>query len=258
MILRMDGNSHTYRDDQGVKMDVSATELVKFFRRPFDQIKASEDYAKKHGQTPEYWRQVWEEEGKAGRTFGNALHKMKEDHVMGSTLVKFRNSVKFVRNHNFYNRLEDLDDGVYAELPMGLQSYRIAGKPDEAHIETLGSIRYVDINDHKTNKRIRTEGYRSGGSTPKKMLNPISHLDDCEAVHHALQISIYAYIMEMHGYTPRDLTFTHYLKQPLHTSAPKVYPVAYLRKEVKMMLDYYRKHLKQSICKTTTKTCKGK
>ena len=240
MILRLQGETHTYTDDHGSIYDISVTDLVKKFRKPFDEVAQSKAYAKKYGHTPEYWIEQWRRKGRNGRAFGNALHKMKQEQLNGSALVKFRNSIRFVQNHNFFERLEDLADGVYAELPMGLSSYKLAGTPDEICIESVLRTRFVDVNDHKTNARIRTVGYSQGAASPKKMLYPINHLDDCEFTHHSLQVSTYAYILEMHGYTPRNLSFTHYEKTPLSGSKPTVYPVEYMKKEVKLMLNTYR------------------
>ena len=72
------------------------------------------------------------------------------------------------------------------------------------------------------------------------MLDPISHLEDCEMTHYTLQLSIYQYMLEFFGYLPgirRIIHFPHPI-EGLGTPSPKPYELPYLRNEVIAMLNH--------------------
>lgn len=121
------------------------------------------------------------------------------------------------------DNLYDLEDGYYPELILWNDEYKIAGQADKVFIETKKNKRYIDIDDYKTNKKISKTGYMGN-----KMKAPLSHLPDANYIHYSLQISTYAWLLEEFGYRVRNLSFHHYNKQ---------YPINYMSKEVKLMLD---------------------
>lgn len=102
--------------------------------------------------------------------------------------------------------LSKLAGGVYLELMLYNHKYRVSGQADKTLIEdeiVNGKlIRWVDIDDYKTSKKIEKE-------SRFKMLPPLSHLPATDYYGFALQLSIYAYMLECFGYTIRTLTFTH-------------------------------------------------
>lgn len=55
------------------------------------------------------------------------------------------------------------------------------------------------IKTHNTNKEIKTEGFTNWEGITEKMLDPVSHLDDCNFNHYVLQLSIYMYIILKHN-----------------------------------------------------------
>lgn len=127
------------------------------------------------------------------------------------------------------NDLWGLEDGYYPELLMGNDEFLLAGTADKVFIETIGDIRYVDIDDYKTNKVINEKS-----KYKKLMKDPVSHLDDCNYNHYRLQISLYAWILEQHGYTIRNTSFTHYNKP---------YVFDYMKTEIEQILEDYEKKM---------------
>jgi hypothetical protein len=119
--------------------------------------------------------------------------------------------------------LFDLEDGYYPELILWNDQYKIAGQADKVFIETVGAHRYIDCDDYKSNKKISKHGYKG-----QKMKNPLGHLQDANHTHYCLQISTYAWLLEEFGYKVRNLSFHHYNQQ---------YPINYMHREVKLMLD---------------------
>jgi hypothetical protein len=108
------------------------------------------------------------------------------------------------------------------------------------------------IKTHNTNKEIKTESYVNWEGKSQKMLGPVSHLDDCNYNHYALQLSTYMYIMLKHNpkFKPGKLILHHVLffEEGLdHLGAPIIardingepiikkivpYEVPYLKEEV--------------------------
>lgn len=117
------------------------------------------------------------------------------------------------------------------ELIVNQQSYEIK------HHSTSSIVELRIIEDGKTNKRIRDRGYGN-----KKMLAPLSHLEDCEMSHYSLQLSIYQYMLEYFGFHPgvrRIIHFPHEI-EGLGTPSPAEYELPYLRDEVIAMLTHLK------------------
>ena len=120
---------------------------------------------------------------------------------------------------NLLKDLYDLKDGFYPELLIWNEDNTIAGQADKVFIETIGDIRYIDIDDYKTNRQIKRSAYKN-----QKMKPPLSHLADCNYIHYNLQISFYAWMLEEFGFRVRDLSFHHF---------NQMYKLNYLRSEIK-------------------------
>lgn len=131
-------------------------------------------------------------------------------------------------NQSASRNLFDLVDGFYPELLLWNSEYRIAGQSDKVYIETIGNIRYVDIDDYKTNNKIDYQGYRG-----ERMLDPVSHLQNCNFINYSLKISAYAWMLEQFGFVVRNLGFHHF--NTLHT-------VEYLKEDLEriLKLHYYK------------------
>ena len=69
------------------------------------------------------------------------------------------------------------------------------------------------IKTHNTNKEIKTEGYRNWEGITQRMKAPLSHLDDCDLNHYAVQLSMYMYIILKHNpkLKPGNMTIHHIL-----------------------------------------------
>lgn len=105
--------------------------------------------------------------------------------------------------------LSQLPDGFYPELLIWDDEYKIAGTADKVFIETILGDRYVDIDDYKTNQSIDKKSYYTKGKGFTMMKEPVSHLMDCKHSHYHLQVSIYGYMMEKHGFIVRKVGYHH-------------------------------------------------
>ena len=130
-------------------------------------------------------------------------------------------SEKDYDNQSVADDLSKLEDGFYAELLVFWGP--VCGQADKVFIETEGGVRYVDIDDYKTNKKIKTPIFTY-------FKEPLAHIPSNHVTKYGLAISTYAFILEQWGFQIRNLAFTHYKKYDLETS--KIYPLDYYQKEI--------------------------
>jgi hypothetical protein len=162
--------------------------------------------------TPEEIKQAWTNEALRATTLGTWYHNCRESDICsletmerhGSTVPIFKpieiDGTKFSPN-------QKLTDGVYPEHMVYLKSAGLCGQSDL--VEVIGGE--VHITDYKTNKEIKTEGFTNWEGITTKMNSPVSHLDDCNVNHYALQLSLYMYIILKHNprLKPGILTIHH-------------------------------------------------
>jgi hypothetical protein len=100
--------------------------------------------------------------------------------------------------------------------------------------------RVADVEDYKTNKKLRQYGYQYPDGTYRMMLGPLKHLHDCELTHYTLQLSIYQYMLEWMGFAPgrrRIIHFPHAI-EGIGIPPIKTYELPYLRAEVIAMISH--------------------
>lgn len=136
-------------------------------------------------------------------------------------------------NTSNLNFLRELKDGSYAELLVFSKEHRISGQADEVFIETIDGVRYVDIGDHKTNRK--KPEYKKGSNGT--CFYPIDHLYDCTYTKYWLQVSMYAHLLERLGYVVRNVGFYHY--ENYDYSTKDVVKMKYLGRECKDLLDIH-------------------
>jgi hypothetical protein len=238
--------AHSYTADGTGRKYISATTIIGKFKAPFDKVAVSTAYAKKHGQTPEYWQAEWAKISKTACDKGTRFHKRKEDAMIANGAV-LRDTkhvpvhIKDTLDKSFHD-YRDLPDGVYPELLMWNHYFELAGIADIITIDGA----YFDIDDYKTNNKIDKFSFCHPKTGYKKMLFPLQHLQDCNFNHYQLQLSIYAFMLEqLSGKKCRSICFHHHPPQvdnPLEAQDEGIrYEVKYLKKEVLDMLAVYTK-----------------
>lgn len=176
---------------------------------------------------------AWElnRDNKAAR--GTRYHKKAEDLAYKEGYMSFGSGATKT-NYSYSLDLHQLQDGGYAELLVYLHEFCVAGQVDKAKFETIDGICYVDIDDWKTNDKITTDkGF-------KNYKAPISHLSCNKFNKYALQLSMYAYILECYGYVVRHLRFTHIVLDENENEVQRLpYKIPYLRNECIAVLHDY-------------------
>lgn len=189
----------------------------------------------------------WKDNNKKATDAGTKVHKYKEESLLdfGIDLDIFGLDVKVINLLEEIDDLSKLQDGVYPELMVWNNKFRIAGISDKITIETIGTKRFVDIDDYKTYKKVDEFSFLNKVTGEyKKMLPPIGHIMDCNKFHASLQLSMYGYFLECFGFTIRNIKFTHIIMDEDKTKilGEKPYHCKYLREECVSILKHYDLH----------------
>lgn len=174
-------------------------------------------------------KQKWVEKNKKSIETGSAYHDYmeKESFYRGYEVNPFDGKeYKVIKPYSWKNGIKtqeldfnNLEEGYYPEIILNMGS--IFGQSDRVWVN---KYKEIWVRDYKTNEEIKTE------NKFQKMKAPLSHLDDCEFNHYAIQLSMYGYILESKGYKVMGLGLDHFNNE---------ITVPYMRKEVEsIILDY--------------------
>lgn len=254
---------------------LGVTTFVSMFKPKFDapmqSLKSSKNKKSKwYGLDPEVIQQLWKSEGERGMGLGTYYHNQREANFTAiDTIQRSGREVPVIKPMMEGDLKiappQNLVEGVYPEHMVYLKSAGICGQSDR--VEVINNT--VDIYDYKTNKEIKTQGYRSWDGKTAKMEGIVSHLDDCEFYHYALQLSLYMYMILKHNpkFQPGKLQIQHILFEedgkdkygyPItkrdSNGDPIVkevvpYDLPYLKDEVLSMINWLKDHPKVRIKK---------
>lgn len=205
-ILIFTPQNHKYVSKEADGIDwISVTSFISNFKQPFDADTQSEKSSRNkkskwYKMDPEEIKQAWKAEAKRATDLGTWYHNCREKDLCSlETIERHDSSVpvfKPIENDGIkYSPNQKLQDGVYPEHMVYLKSAGLCGQSDL--VEVVNG--FVHITDYKTNKEIKTEGYTNWEGLTTKMLSPVSHLDDCNLNHYALQLSLYMYMILKHN-----------------------------------------------------------
>lgn len=212
--------NHEYISSDQDKIDwMSITSFLSNFKKPFEAdpiaIKSSKNKKSKwYGMTPEDIKAAWKAEANRATSLGTWYHNCRERDLCDLTTIEREGItvpvVKPVVLDGIKHAPEQkLTEGIYPEHMVYLKSAGLCGQSDLVEVVN-GKL---SILDYKTNKEIKTEGFTNWEGITQKMLAPVSHLDDCNFNHYALQLSLYMYIILKHNpqLKPGNLTIHHIL-----------------------------------------------
>jgi hypothetical protein len=263
-----DNHSYVSSDPSENIQWISVTRLIHHFKEPFDTVKMAEACSK--GKNPKYNKmtpeeiiKLWESENKRAVNLGSWYHDQREKDVLACNTIT-RRGVELqiidplMEGNVKIAPVQQLVQGLYPEHFVYLKSVGICGQGDR--VEVIGDV--IDLYDYKTNKEIKKEGFINKAGKSKKMLPPLSHLDDCNYNDYALQLSAYMYIMLKHNFNfkPGKMQLDH-VEFEIDTVDKNGYPVVatdaagdpivksvtpyeipYLKKEVIAMFKYVQEN----------------
>lgn len=187
----------------------SVTTLIKQYQEDADWDEIATKYAAKNGETPEYWRDLWKQEGSIAGAKGDEIHKYAE-FTMANKVYEIDmermvlqtekcDKIDWFEPWRVMKKLKMMWDvfwlqargvliPVRSEFVVGDAELGVAGMVDQLFWNT--KMQELQIWDWKTSKKIaRHNKYRN-------LTGPLSHLDDCEWIKYSLQIGIYKHIIK--------------------------------------------------------------
>lgn len=270
-MIRFIQDSHQYisvEPSQSVDW-IGISHLVHAFTPPFDPVPASikcsrNPRSKWYGIDPIEIRAAWEGESNRSLIAGTWYHNKEEDRITASPTYKDNGttlnvSKPVIINGEKHAPVQTLQEGfIYPEHLAYLQSEGICGQTDKVQVTN----QRVSIEDYKTYKIVKEEGFRNWEGITQRMLDPISHLDDCNLVHASLQMSLYLYMILKHNplLKPGTLTLRHIIFEqesqdkygyPIYKTDDrgdfiikeiKPYNIPYLKVEVISILSYLKEN----------------
>lgn len=187
--------------------------------------------AKKRKVSQESIKEEWAKIREEAEERGSAYHKSREQ-----AQLKKSGSYKHISNATYKLSLDlaNLEAGFYPELMLVHPNFNIAGTADSVEIFSDGTF---NLSDYKTNKSLDFNSFqvydqRLRKRIPKMMFEPVSHLEDCNGNHYALQLSMYAYILESYGYKLNEMWIDHIVFEDNEVVDIIKYPIRYLKEEV--------------------------
>ena len=211
---------HKYESvDTAQEIDwIGISHLIGSFEPPFDPIAGSIKAARNpkskwYGMDPALIRSIWKGESERSLSAGHWYHSKEEDSVTSSPTYVFNSTIYNVVKPVIIDKikfapLQKLEDNhIYPEHLVYLQSEGICGQADRVEV----SNERVSIRDFKTYKIVKESGFRNWEGITQRLLDPLSHLDNCNLVHATLQMSLYLYMILKHNphLKPGTLTMEH-------------------------------------------------
>jgi len=205
--IHFEEETHTYINLLTDEKYTSSTTFIGKFHKKFEPLRIAQNLIETHPRYIEKYMDIpledaiasltkeWEQSA----TRGTFIHKKLEDYLTGKHIFESDKTT------GYNNRIRQLTDGfnelkltekykqwqIVPEHLIYLDEYKLAGQADLVlfnHQE-----RKFKILDYKTNKK----GVSFNGFQDKRMYPPIEHLQDCNGVHYALQLSLYAHFIEV-------------------------------------------------------------
>jgi hypothetical protein len=190
-------------------------------------------HTKKIMARKKYYLDMWEANGEFARAKGNVQHKEKEREVKGHVATRNESSgqmMEYGAGVDEYGIMEGdfTTTGIYAEVLIWNDQHKIAGQIDRL----LKKGRHIDLEDFKTNKVIKYEGFRG-----RKMKAPLQEFQDCSFSHYTLQLSLYAWMLAQQGYQVGELHLRHIPAQNIDTRIK----VPYRPDAIEKMINHYER-----------------
>lgn len=233
IVFKADDHSYTSIEGEEQIQWTSVTSLISKLKKHFDKEAVAKKVSKNkkskwYGIKPEDIIKIWDNEALRATTLGTYYHNQRESDLcslssleVDGVIIPIVPPVPEINNLK-YAPSQKLEAGVYPEHMVYLKSVGICGQSDL--VEVVNDK--INIIDYKTNKKIDVESYKDWDGISDKLQDPVSHLDDCNFNHYALQLSIYMYIMLKHN--PRlkpGKMFIHHVTFELEGEDEYGYPI---------------------------------
>lgn len=211
-------SSHKYLTEEEEEL-ISVSKFTERFKPKVDWDKVAANVAIKlsKGGNPSTKQDVldkWKKKGNITREVGILFHKIQEQslpeklELYGSVCTK-QNTCAYEGEHKSSIPIHDLENNtVYPELMIYDLTHMICGQSDKVIVVD----NKIHIWDYKTDAEISFNSFSNKWVKPKKLLPPLSHLDDCNGNIYSIKMSLYMYMLwkaNKGRFKPGDLVIEH-------------------------------------------------
>lgn len=215
---------HIYKHKETGKELTSVSKLIHHYTPEFDPDGSILiNCAAKKGVTPEELQKEWDKIRDDSCVRGSAFHNSAEHYLLTGEILKdeWEQQVKDVFS------FETFDGIIYPEQMVYSLEHNVCGTSDIVNVKKNGKCL---VRDYKTNKKL--DKFSIFGN---KFLPPISHLYDCNFTKYEIQLSTYAYFLELQGFWVDDLAIYHIS----HKGKVTFHKCQYRRNDVIRILDHF-------------------
>lgn len=206
IVINFDEEQHEYTSTLPCGTNIAYTSITTFnkqFFPAFDSLAISKRVSEKTGESVQDILAKWEAKKNYACDVGTRVHEVAEDVVLERAI---RNQPRDEHERLLMRQAWTAAKKVKSKMAIfGVEmilfdpKLQLAGTADLLAIDSKGVLWILDW---KTNETIDTSSkYNSRG------LYPIGHLHDCNAVHYALQLSFYEYMLRKGGYVLDGIKF---------------------------------------------------
>lgn len=266
MPVRFEEKSHRYISHKGYDY-ISVTTLIKQYTPPFDAdywsaYKALKEVLTANGVWDKYriehgWENVvtiarrdknfkyrkeviarkrellseWEDKKNDAAEAGTRFHKSAEDSTRKAMVWEEDSTIPILGSYDLIGTsktTKKLENGLLTELLLYDDELEIAGQADWVLVKD-GE---VYIKDYKTSKEIKMKSFAD-----EVLLHPLEEFPNCNFYTYAIQLSLYAYMLEKAGYKISRLNLEHVDRSTFTTIA--THPVKYHKDAVIKLLNHY-------------------
>ena len=187
-------DTHKYLTEDGAEL-ISVSAFTERFKPKVDWkavAKRSATKLTKEGKptTAQELLDKWEKKRNESAMIGTIYHAIREQELIDSNCVT--KECEFDGTHKWSIPINELDnDTVYPELMIYDLDYMICGQSDKVIVKD----KTIHIWDYKTDAEIKFKGWSSQWQKAKKLLKPLSHLDECNGNIYSIKMSMYMYLL---------------------------------------------------------------
>jgi hypothetical protein len=229
-------------------MTRTVTEIVDALIPQKDWVAIAKKHAKKHGNTPEHWTEKWTSKRNKSKEVGTILHSEIEQDIKkkGFEYEGSKLSVKFFEKTGGFPSGKLEDNSSYPEFSVCDKDFDVCGRIDNVFVKN----KKIYITDSKTDETIDKKAFSNEWVKAEKLLQPCSHLDNCNYNIISLKMSLYMYLIWKQNpqYRIGDIILNHVILQRDEDGIPllqdgkpivldiKPIKLSYRRDEVKKLL----------------------
>lgn len=194
-------DSHQYMDEKGELKSVSR--FTDEFKPKVDWKEVAKRSAAKLTKagtptTVEQLLQKWANKRDKSAEAGTLFHQIKEQELLNTINPEFygieckQEEASYEDGHKVSIPISELQNNtVYPELMTYDLDHMICGQADKVIVVK----NTINVWDYKTDMEISFVGWSNQWTSPRKLLKPLDHLDDCNGNIYAIKMSLYMYML---------------------------------------------------------------